>query len=182
MSSSGSASGSYPFPIPQPVSGTRAKAESRPWVPSSWHTDPEWIHAVDRGRPPPRFPQTPPPTTVHIDMPTPGVPPPPHYCAGDPERIALHAARFTRDTDLGFRPERFCTMISGRPVFLLVQTHGEAPIWEWYNVIGESLKPLQPICLTGVTGGGPDAPGITPHFSCANWWKASLFPPSLTPS
>ena len=76
--------------------------------------------------------------------------------------------------NVSWRPERFLTYLKGRPWVLVIETHENAPPWEWFNTVGEALKPLKAVYLMGVTRKGVEAPHMDPSHVVSNWFKATL--------
>lgn len=144
---------------------------------------PSWTQRLDDAHPP-RSDGLRPKLTEHgqvyVNKPTPGMPAPPPVAYGNPAMMGLHAARYGRMEDVSYHPERYTTMLNGRPWQVLLQTHDECPAWEWLNNVGEALAPLQVITLLGVKGGGSEAPRLPRAHSCMHWFKA--FSILLSPS
>ena len=110
---------------------------------------------------------------VYLNRPTPGIPPPPPDCYGNPELIALHSARWLECKNLAFQPTRFTSVLNGRPWQCVVITHNEAPSHEYYNHLAKTMFPLRPICINGVSA-KTEAPKMKSHFCVTQWWKQCL--------
>ena len=172
------------FPIPAAVpSPLGATAKGPPEAPHRGFTAPlvfpRWVRNLNDAHPDPRpgrggWPVARPSKALYLHKPTPGVPPPPTHVLGKAQAVAAHAHRYLELENVSFRPERFATMLYGRPWVLLVMTHDNAPPWEWFNTIGEALKPLKAVYLLGITSLGPEARHMDPSHACANWFKATL--------
>jgi hypothetical protein len=50
-------------------------------------------------------------------------------------------------------------------------THNQAPSHEWYNHLADSMYPLRPICINGVTATGGEAGKMAKHYCVTQWWK-----------
>ena len=171
---------SLSYPIPQPVRsplGQTPKGAAFDDRQTGSVSLPKWVAKVAAGHPPrpssaPGVPK--PSQAVFLNKPTPGLPPPPPQVYGNPAAIAAHAHRYLTMENVSWRPERFVTYLKGRPWVLVIETHENAPPWEWFNTVGEALKPLRAVFLMGVTAKSPEAPGLDPSHACANWFKATL--------
>ena len=172
----------YPIPgvVPGPLGAT---AKGPPQTPYRRFTAPlifpPWVRHLNDAHPDPHpgrggLPVPKPTKALYLNKPTPGLPPPPTHVWGKAQAVAAHAHRYIELENVSFRPERFVTMLYGRPWVLLVMTHDNAPPWEWFNTIGEALKPFKAVYLMGVTSKGPEAPHMLPSQACANWFKATL--------
>ena len=108
---------------------------------------------------------------VYLHRPTPGLPPPPSETFGNPELMALHAQRWFNNANVAFQPHRHTSMLNGRPWQCVVLTHNQAPSHEWYNHLADSMYPLRPICINGVTATGGEAGKMAKHYCVTQWWK-----------
>ena len=107
---------------------------------------------------------------VYLHRPTPGIPPPPRDCYGNPELMALHSARWLECKNIAFQPSRFTSVLNGRPWQCLVITHNEAPSHEYYNRLAKTMFPLRPVCINGVSA-KTEAPKMKSHYCVTQWWK-----------
>ena len=180
----------FPFPVPQPVTeGATSKAAGRPRErgPGREVTvlAPSWLAKQEASHPPPKRSSKAVPTQkpddvfVNVNTPTPGLPPPHPNAFGDVELVCRSHDRRLREDNLGLNPNRFATMINGRPWAGIVMSHDKAPPWEWFNTVGEALFPIQFVVLPGITANSAEGPHVQPQHACVNWFKASLknYPP-----
>ena len=71
----------------------------------------------------------------------------------------LHYAWSPEATKQGnFRPERYITMVAGRPVACIILSHNAAPAGETWPYLRELFKPVIPLVLFGATGKSSHAP------------------------
>ena len=174
------------FPIPTSVPGPLgATAKGPPQTPVQRFTAPVlfpgWVGNLNKAHPPKPSSSSAkssivpkPSKALYLHKPTPGVPPPPPAVFGNAKAVAAHAHRYIELENVSSRPERFLTFLNGRPWCLIVMTHDNAPPWEWFNTLGEALKPLKAVYLLGPTAKGTEAPHMLPSHACANWFKATL--------
>ena len=71
-------------------------------------------------------------------------------------------------------PSKFVTMIFGRPVLLVIMNFPESNPDSWSTYIGYQFRPLRPIYIKGVQGGGPLAPELDPGMAVCNAFKDDM--------
>ena len=71
-------------------------------------------------------------------------------------------------------PSKFVTMIFGRPVLLVIMNFPESMPDSWSTYIGYQFRPLRPIYIHGVQGGGPLAPELDPGMAVCNAFKDDM--------
>ena len=90
----------------------------------------------------------------------------------------MEKQRYLNDADsqvaLQNDPSKFVTMIFGRPVLLLIMNFPESKADSWIPYIGYQFRPVRPIYITGVQGGGPLAPEIDPGMAVCNAFKDDM--------
>eukprot|EP00929_Paragymnodinium_shiwhaense_P039440 TRINITY_DN2069_c0_g1_i5.p1 TRINITY_DN2069_c0_g1~~TRINITY_DN2069_c0_g1_i5.p1 ORF type:complete len:666 (+),score=78.68 TRINITY_DN2069_c0_g1_i5:83-2080(+) len=104
---------------------------------------------------------------------------PPASAYDDPSIMQMHRYRETADpggrTLLNFNPERFVSMLFGRPVGLIILSHDFSPPYEHEAYLAKKLAPLRPVYTMGPTERTKDVRGHAGH-SIYHQWKEAVLP------
>lgn len=138
------------------------------WQTPKWQSKVVKAHSAGKGPAKGKVPQS--------LLPVPGLPPPPASAIGNKYLTGIHNYKWSQHVSpQDFLPYRNTLYVSGRPVQCLVITHHHAPRRDWMPYLNFHMRPLNPICLLGVSAGTTESPSMkTPH-SVTQWWKVPFF-------
>ena len=113
------------------------------------------------------------PIALRTDLPIPGAPLPPDEAYFDAQAMSFHEYRHKPENMEALQndPLKYVTMIMGRPMMLLVLNYPEGNPDTWYTWLAWNFRPMRPVIVMGVQGGGPLAPELNPPMSVNNAFK-----------